>query len=294
MAVNDQEQAANERLARLYHDAAHEEPPSHLDASICRAARASGGARPSPGQAWWAPWRLPFALAAVGIVSVSLVTLMVEEGGEHLTHVPRGPVPADSRLPAPLEAQPPAASAPSREPSLQRDSPPPAPAAQPLQRRERIKTLDEGAAAKAEVPAAGRDSRPGASSSQAPPLSGEVAAARPSEEAGMETARAPRPPASPSLEVQAGAPAADRRSAPAAQRLPAPQVAARPMQKAERLAASSAPVAKEVATLEAELPAVWLERILVLRREGRREDADALLVEFNTRFPGAALPPQLQ
>ena len=56
--------------------------------------------------------------------------------------------------------------------------------------------------------------------------------------------------------------------------------------------------ANDIADLKAELdsePAVrWLQRITVLRREGRRADADALLAEFKRRFPEVRIPPAFE
>jgi hypothetical protein len=49
-----------------------------------------------------------------------------------------------------------------------------------------------------------------------------------------------------------------------------------------------------IAELENEPPARWVERMLALRREDRRQDADALVAEFKRRFPTERLPPDLQ
>jgi hypothetical protein len=49
-------------------------------------------------------------------------------------------------------------------------------------------------------------------------------------------------------------------------------------------------VAAIVAELEGRPPAVWLERITTLRRDGRTEDADALVAEFRRRHPDEPLP----
>ena len=208
--MNDQEKAADERIARLYRDAAHEEPPARLDSAIHRAARASGRPQPSRAQSRWNSWRLPFTFAAIGIVSVSLVTLVLDESGERPTHVPQEPASADAHTPAQPEAQPPLAR-----------------------------------------------SVPGAS--------------------------AP-------VEAQETASAAERGSAAAA-KPSAPKATARRMEEADRF---PAPLAGEIAKLETQPPAAWLERILWLRTHGQEAEADALLAEFKTRFPGAALPAQLQ
>src|SRR5688572_22357257 len=83
MAVNGRDDdlsrdPAHERIAALYREASGEEPPARLDRAIVAASRpgASAEVRATP---WWLPWRVPFAVAALAVMSVSLVTLMVEK-----------------------------------------------------------------------------------------------------------------------------------------------------------------------------------------------------------------------
>jgi hypothetical protein len=49
-------------------------------------------------------------------------------------------------------------------------------------------------------------------------------------------------------------------------------------------------VAAIAAELEGRPPAAWLDRVATLRRDGRTEDADALLAEFRRRHPDEPLP----
>src|SRR6187551_3582409 len=98
MAMNEQPRNGGElidpRLARLYHEAAHEEPPADLDAAILAVARREGGARPrvsetsghvssdaasvsapAPGvrtARFLRAWRLPVSLVAVVVLAVSV------------------------------------------------------------------------------------------------------------------------------------------------------------------------------------------------------------------------------
>jgi hypothetical protein len=72
------------RLGRLYHEAPREEPPAHLDAAILAAAHREAGARPRRLSARLHAWRVPVSIAAVVVLSVSLVTLVREEGGGEL------------------------------------------------------------------------------------------------------------------------------------------------------------------------------------------------------------------
>src|SRR5688572_31990764 len=103
------------RLARVYGAAPRDEPPAHLDAAILAAARREVGAGPRPLAALRA-WRVPLSLAAVVVLSVSLVTLMREEGGDELYQSARPDIPrsAPPAAPAPQPSED-AAKAAARE-----------------------------------------------------------------------------------------------------------------------------------------------------------------------------------
>jgi len=75
-------------LDRLYRATGREEPPAHLDAAILAAARREVGARPRPLSSTVHRWRVPVSIAAVVVLSVSLVALVREEGGDQLMQVP--------------------------------------------------------------------------------------------------------------------------------------------------------------------------------------------------------------
>jgi hypothetical protein len=92
------------RLDRLYREAALEEPPAHLDAAILAAARREAGARPRSLASTLRKWRVPVSIAAVVVLSASLVTLVKEEGGEPLLSSPPG-VPFALQLPQPEAAK---------------------------------------------------------------------------------------------------------------------------------------------------------------------------------------------
>src|SRR3970282_145587 len=76
------------RLDRLYREAAREAPRAHLDAPILAAARREVGAGPHPLTSTLRRWHVPVSIAAVVIVSVSLVVLVREEGGEGIVPPP--------------------------------------------------------------------------------------------------------------------------------------------------------------------------------------------------------------
>lgn len=87
------------RLTAIYRAAGDAAPPPALDAAILAAARREVGARPRPaGFAFGSSWRTSLSIAAVLVLSVSLVTLMREEAPE-LVAPPRADMPdADARL----------------------------------------------------------------------------------------------------------------------------------------------------------------------------------------------------
>jgi hypothetical protein len=76
------------RLDRLYREAGSEMPPARLDAAILAAAHREVVARPRPLSSMLRRWRVPVSIAAVVVLSVSLVTLVQEEGGDRLTDIP--------------------------------------------------------------------------------------------------------------------------------------------------------------------------------------------------------------
>jgi hypothetical protein len=108
------------RIARLLAAAGGEEPPAALDAAILAAARRGADARPQlvggDGHASIPPlrakrnWYMPVSIAAVLVLSVSLVTLVHEEKGDELAQPP-GTAGAPSKSSAPAPAAP-ATSAP--------------------------------------------------------------------------------------------------------------------------------------------------------------------------------------
>lgn len=121
-------------LARLYRDAAREEPPQHLDAAILAAARREAGAQPRPLQQpaggtvssrmktgnvpaanRYRRWHVSVALAAVLVLSVSLVTLHREGEEYQPMGAPGAPPAAQERRDAPAPSPQPPASPSARK-----------------------------------------------------------------------------------------------------------------------------------------------------------------------------------
>ena len=103
MAVDDGNRDDNlerqPQLARLVEAAGGEEPPAALDAAILAAARREVSARPqvaggggettTPVPRQKRNWYVPLSIAAVLVMSVSLVTLVHQEKGDELTQPPQ-------------------------------------------------------------------------------------------------------------------------------------------------------------------------------------------------------------
>lgn len=269
----DQEDA---RIARLYREASTEEPPARVHAAVRAAARSAVDRPADKLRSRWTPWRVPFALAAVAVVSASLVTLVMEERREDVVIEPL-PAPRDAAQSAPAAAEapqsaPPAADAPARNVAG-----------------------DEARAGESRRYAAPRRSasEPPAKRADGAPESKVLSEPAVLQKRQMEEsvpAQAPSEAEARPRELRAPAPASADRAAtpPAPAAAPAPR-AARP----ERYQMTD-----EIGGLKAELdsepPARWLERITTLRREGRKAEADALLAEFKRRYPEERLPASLQ
>jgi hypothetical protein len=274
------------RLDRLYREGARETPPAHLDAAILAAARREGGAGPRRLSARLRAWRVPVSIAAVVVLTVSLVTLVGEESGERYLSSDRavpGPArPAEPAPPAVVMKQPPAAES----------APRPAPTQADPMRFSR----KEAASAEPEAPGASAagSARPGG----VPAMTGAAEAdagsysplLRDSMRAAGERAAAPQSPAADEPVTGASGIAA-RRDAPAAA-APAPSRAV-----SGSVRAKVEPAEKRAPAwhgLEAEPPAKWLERAIALKREGRAAEYQELLAEFKRRFPEHPVPPELE
>lgn len=270
--------ARDPRLDRLYGEAPRDAPPAHIDAAILAAARREVGARPRP---LLAPhgWRVAVSLAAVVVLSVTLVTLVGEEGGETLMRD------------APPQAVPPEAR--TAEPAARPDATPEPrpPAAAP-----------EAFSARRDH-AAGSPAEPGRAKTEAAPDDADPAAGQ-----GMRTEPAPesngrrrlqplqdlqRPPAeeesasqAPSVPARHSAPEAAVTAAP-----PSVQPKAGGMLGEPAFALRKVPVWHG---LEQEPPAKWLERAAELKRQGRSGEAEELIAEFKRRFHDTRIPPELE
>lgn len=287
-------------LDRLYRAAGHETPPARLDEAILAAARREVRARPQSVTSGLRRWRVPVSIAAVVVLSVSLVTLVKEEGGElPLPSVSAPPSPPVERSSKPAQAvTPPAAGALTR-----------GQAAVPAAARPAVRD-QAGAGASDDLRSRGDDSvsaqRARASKDATSGDAAEATARLNTEpkrqpqsqpQSFQESSSSPEPgypaapPASPAGSLAARAPAvAERRTTP----LPAASAPKAADSTTLRQATSEAAPGHEQLpawhNLEKEAPQRWIERINELRVQQRTAEAEAVLAEFKRRFPDYPLP----
>lgn len=290
MTPDSGDQDRDPRLEALYRASAESQrPPAHLDDAIRAAARKAVQAGPRRSPDRLRRWSVPLSLAAVIVLSVTVVTMMQEEGADRLTAddiaQSRAPLPAAKvELPERVaEAPAPAAPAVSEY-----KAPPPAPAAPAKQiagQTAAAKPAEaEAAAARKRLPQEAV-SREAALAKTAPEHSAAALAGSSARDALEEQA----PPV-------AAAPRPLRRSAPApamadAGRDEAPIMA----RQSAKLGAASVKSADMLwQDLEREPADKWLDRLRELRRAGRVEDFERLATEFRRRFPEAVLPDDLR
>jgi len=252
------------QLAADYRFAAEEMPPAALDERIRAAARREAGAGPRR-QPRRSAWQVPVSLAAVVVLSVTVVLMMRDEGIDRVE--PDLPPPV-AEAPAPQSAAEPAA-------------------------RARI--------AEAPMPSRPQASPPavtGASQAKpAPPL----AEAAPAVMAKAQpAAEVPVPAATVALRDES---VAERNVAPARETARQMLRSAPPGTAADVAAGPAARVAAPAAAMSAQAPdralwhdlmnepaGKWVQRIVEWRRAGRTADADVVLAEFRRRFPDHPLP----
>jgi len=358
------------RLDRSYRDLPRDEPPAHLDAAILAAAHREVGARPRPASDRLRAWRVPVSIAAVVVLSVSVVTLVREEGGDKLdsstaSMASRNRAPAaqmaEERASARDQAAPaesardagkarsqeaakpeapqrkaarddaaPASTSAAKKEADQRAAAESAKRSEDAARRSAGAAAERSASAEPRVPAPPpaapapqspqggpvlRDSRPAPSTGSLSGADGarssagirgssgdNLFAASP-EEQKAQGALAPLPQGA---SAPVDRPAARERAAatdsagslqPSAPAQPAakaaPRLESRSMQ-AEGSAATANRLSPLLKELDAQPAEKWVEKIEALRRDGRRPEADELLVAFKRRFPDYPLPAALR
>lgn len=274
-------------LDRLYREAAGETPPAHLDAAVLAAARREAGARPRPLAPMLRRWHVAVSIAAVVVVSMSLVILVRDEGRmeSRYAKVPE----AASLRSDPAAAPSPLVQAEAREQGAEREQAVPDPPRQ-------LPREDAGLAA-----------APGKPVEEAPRMMLSAPATP-----GVGAVATPTTAAKPVLQPMLAAPpeATRERAAPAsADAVTGGRTAAAPTEPLTVRSEAAGPEAKARAGVlaakpsgedrlpvwsgfEKEPPEKWLAHIEELRKQGRAADAEEMLSEFKRRFPGhPAAPP---
>lgn len=289
MALNEPDVDRSERdsrLDQLYPQIGLEEPRPELDAAIRAAARREAGARPRAFGTQLRRWQLPISIAAVVVISASMVILMREEGVDRFeaTLAPKAAedkaVVVTQRDDADFKAKA-GDDAPARAqaPAPRASTTPPAGLAQPLAE---------------EAPARTARARSGGRIAPAEPFPGEMRersadaanepAAPASALAKKAPGRVPEPPAAP----LARTPSQGAKSEVAETERQAPGKRA-PLATSERLLTDDR-ISALINELKAAGPKEWLEEIETLRRQRRNDEADRLLAEFRRRFPDYPVP----
>lgn len=252
------------QLAALYRASADAVPPAHLDDAIRAAARREVAA--GPRRAGIRRWAVPVSLAAVLVLSVSVVTMMREQGMDRaetmLESAPPAMTAERAAPPAPVVVEPKAL--PGRQPAAPAMAPaaPVAPAAPP-------------------APSAASSGRAAEAEQAVPESRAKAAAAEPGSTQDAPAAR--REYAAPQPLLRSAPPMADAGVGASAAKPAAPAA----------LAAGPGKTALWQ-DLVREPPEKWLQRIAELRRAGQTADAETLVAEFRRRFPDQRLPEDLR
>jgi len=253
------------RISAGYRALGDEHPPKAIDDAILAASRRAVRAGPRrPGSAM-RRWALPVSIAAVVVLTMSLVVRIQLERPE-----------LESPLPAP--AAPPAIA----EKTAPRDAKEEADA---LAKRAELPQAQPKSKTSA-APSAAEERERASVARQARPA---VPAAEPAHRFVPEPPAAPAPvPAESVAPSQLGAAGAAGAAAPAV----APSVAENRADRA--LSEDRAQAFKQPAGKKDKSPREWLERIARLRREGHAKEADESLAEFRKRYPDYEIPKEMR
>jgi len=269
------------RLERLYHEAANEAPPAHLDAAILAAARREVEARPRTLASTLRRWHVPASVAAVVVVSVTLVILVREE--ERAEQPVQAPVPAAvSRVEEATALQTPPAPGEDTKEAAQMRRAAPVPQRQELRDDMKFSTAlgkrdDQARIEPGPHPSSGMAAE-ATPEPAAKPLPERFGAASPGLAEGGAAPAAADTVVAGRLEGAPAAASESDRPAPGAQR----PMSATP-EMTVRAIGKSRPAIWE--GFEKEPPEKWLARIEELRRQGRSPEAEEMFAEFKRRFP---------
>ena len=282
-------------VSMSYRVADDDAPPSAMDDAIRAAARRAVGARPQPiNKSWIAPWTTPLAAAAMVVVTVSIGLLAMRERPE---------------LAPPLteisEAQTAASDSPARAKStaamdVTRDATNASP--QPFEKREATTMLEKKSRTPAlDAAASGNIQPPGAANApamQAAPMAFPAAPAQAPLRGRQDVDQARRFNGGAAEEPAAKAKLSDEREEKEADKGTASgQIGASTESSMSVNAGLPAAVARKTDVLKAppdiESPQHWVERVRLLRAQGKTKDADEALKKFREQYPRYVLPADL-
>ena len=279
-------------LTALYRAAAREEPPPALDDAIRAAARRAVSSQPRRMSApFIRSWRVPLSIAAVMVLTVSLVTIMREEAPEIMMS-PGGvrlPDDADQMRAGPVADAGESTTAVPKvlAPRAQRsDSGEPKPPAQTgsseIDLRGNRVSPDPASGSRKDMAAAGRME---ADAPTAPALAERAIPEAFPGDVGMRDNKVGVPAEKRRQSAKEEAPRPSARAAEAVTGIPVPAPVPATV---PGLAAGAAAEVKDLP------PDQWLERIDELRRQGKLEEAKRSLAEFRRRHPDYELPAPLK
>jgi len=279
------------RVGEGYRRLGAEHPPAALDAAILAASRRAVGAGPRRSGITLRRWALPVSVAAVVVLTMSLVVRVQLEKPdfELAAPIPATVPPADDKAAsrkvqekdevARLAKRNEAAEA---QPKMTAGAPPAAVASAPVAgERER-------SVARQAIPApAARQAPEAPPAAKAPRFVAEPPARTPAENL---TAAPPVP--SSAMRPDAGM--GSVREEPKGSALAEQGTASAGRAESRLISEDRAIASAESVGKKDESPREWLERIAKLRREGRVKEADESLAEFRRRYPDYEIPKELR
>lgn len=284
-------------IERLYREAAGETPPAHLDAFILAAARREAGARPRSIAPKLRRWHVPVSIAAVLVVTVSLVVLVREERpmlmmrDEGALLKSERETPEEGRRRIDEGAAPPARATHAEAQQGSRQLPAAAP--EPSRRDSRDdkkpsagpgEPVDEPSIRMSRPAAVPDASTPAGTEHEGKPMSQRVQASP----AGVAEERMASAKANTVVAGKVASPAAPSEPQPA--RATADVPPAKPVAEGAMLRSVEQARPPVWRAFEKEPPEKWLAHIEDLRKQGRVVEAEEMLSEFKRRFPEHSLP----
>jgi hypothetical protein len=283
-------------LSRLYREAAPEQPSADLDAAILAAARREAGSGPrrlAVPRSWWGP----LSIAAVIVLSVSVLVFMTNQYRDPWLEAPRGEPrgAARSAHDATLSADSVESQlAPAEKPpaSTEKSAPPKPPPATVGRADPRVIASKSTTGKPPAIGGSTEQEHAPALAKEAEPFPKAPAPALSASDAGQAASAAGKREMAADLAAESEAPSSPPAAAP---RPPAAEEAAGPRREAKGERRERAAKLLSPSSLREELsPEEWLKRIEELRRQDMTVEAERSLAEFKQRYPDYPVPESLR